>query len=133
MRLKATTLVMFAVTTLVVTSSGCDTADLQAYCEEVSACQGLNDKDTEACVVIQETREYIDADIGCADEHATYYDCLLAKGTCNGQPIGVGCQDNADCAVGVCTSDMVCEITQFTVENDDCRTEQRAYNNCSFN
>jgi hypothetical protein len=119
--------------TLAVGASGCDGPDLQAYCEEVSSCENLNDKDTEACVVLQEALESINSDLGCSDEHTAYYDCLLEKGKCSTQDIGGGCQTNEDCPVGECTTDMTCQSKRFGLEDDDdCKAEREAYNNCSF-
>jgi hypothetical protein len=120
-------------TTIALGSPGCKTADLEAYCEEVASCEGLNGKDTEACVVVQETREYVDCDIGCGDEHAEYYDCILDKGSCRTEASGQPCQTSDDCFGGQCTTNMVCETKRFTVEGDDCKAVREAYQSCSFN
>ncbi len=77
---------------IAVSVSGCDGADLQAYCDEVSSCENLNEKDTEACVVAQEAAQSIDSEYGCRDEHTLYYDCLLEKGSCQAELSGVPCQ-----------------------------------------
>lgn len=117
-----------------VAAPGCNTADLQAYCEEVGSCEGYNAKDIEACVVIQESREYVDCDLGCGDEHVAYYDCLLEKGSCMTEGQGNPCATNDDCnGFGQCGASMQCELRRFTLSGDDCKAEREAYQSCSFN
>jgi hypothetical protein len=95
-------LVCVAAAVAALSSSGC--GGYGTFCQERIDCEGGNEQDEEACVINREAAEEI-ADIeGCADDFATFFECVEEQSSCT-------------------------EENQWTVD-DKCADQEEKYNRC---
>lgn len=112
----------------------CGGPDLKKICKETEACRGGNERDVEACVEVAEAERNLTDDIGCGDEHDTYYECYEKYATCRDTAAGGQCMTTQDCGGGgagfQCVSGQ-CVRRDYGLEADVCRAEENAYESCS--
>ncbi len=58
-------------------------------------CRGARDRDIDACVIEQESREDVASIWGCDDRWNDYVDCMVDRGSCSGDKLS-GCDDAKD-------------------------------------
>jgi hypothetical protein len=64
-------------------------------CERGAICRSASDRDIDACIIEQESREEIASIWGCDDQWSAYIDCMTERGTCSGDKLS-GCDDQKD-------------------------------------
>ncbi len=127
------TIVGFAVTAALA-AAGCGGADIEAFCEAREDCLGGNEKDLEACIAIEELREDIAGEIGCADELEDYTTCRIERASCEDLQTGLACTTDDECRASgfvQCSSGQCIDRDYIVADPDACKTETTTYQRCN--
>ena len=114
-------------------AAGCAGPDHRTLCESRERCLGGNDKDIEACVVVEELQAETADILGCTSEYEEFTTCFIEEATCTEQPDGRVCTNDAECASSGFTrcKSGFCASPRFDVTDETaCEKEENAYQRC---